>query len=275
MESLKSDQKLQTLFRVLQIDAEQQEKLFSLVYEHLINSSSCVMHLKKIENDVMKLAMIESFSGEVQDILHEIIYSLKQHILIHYSTIERVDTLEGKVDKLIDENKEMRATTNRLIVDIEERKAREQVTDGLILSNEIANLYIEYYVKPVFYRKSGHTSWDRFTSSLAKIEQQIDCKRLESIEKDESPPYETLYKELIEYLEPLQKCISLSLTDIRYLKKDRCQLVQYQSKSVDEQLHLLEKARNFQFPDTFEFKNLVKSMISELEEKKASFHRCT
>ncbi len=39
------------------------------------------------------------------------------------------------------------------------------------------------------------------------------------------------------------KKISLSLTDIRFLEKDRSQLIQYKAKSVVDQFNLIEKAK--------------------------------
>ncbi|CAF1224311.1 unnamed protein product [Rotaria sordida] len=182
----------------------------------------------------------------------------KQHTLVFYSTVKRLEKVEQ--------------TTNVLVKQMEDINSKQNITDGLLIANEIASLYIEYYVKPVFHRRLGHSSWDTFCDKLAAIEAEIDDRALDASEKGLTIPYETLYKDLINYLQPLQKDIGLSLTNIRFLKRDRNDLVHYRYKRDDQQKVLLEKVKKFNFPDTFEFKDLVKRMIDDLERKKDHFH---
>ncbi|CAF4377714.1 unnamed protein product, partial [Adineta steineri] len=126
----------------------------------------------------------------------------------------------------------------------QQMNSKQNITDGLLIANEIASLYIEYYVKPVFHHRLGYSSWDKFCDRLAAIEAEIDDRPLDASEKGLTIPYETLYKDLVYY---------------RY-------------KSDDQQKDLLEKAKKFNFSNTFEFKDLVKRMINDLERKKDRFH---
>ncbi|CAF1340871.1 unnamed protein product [Adineta steineri] len=194
----------------------------------------------------------------MHNILKQILDIFKQHVLVFYSTVKRLEKVEQ--------------TTNELIEQMKDINSKQNITNGLLIANETASLYIGYYVKPVFHHRLGYSSWDKFCDRLAAIEAEIDDRPLDASEKGLTIPYETLYKDLINYLQPLQKDIGLSLIDIRFLKRDRNDLVHYRYKSDDQQKDLLEKAKQFNFSNTFEFKDLVKRMIDDLERKKDRFH---
>jgi len=78
---------------------------------------------------------------------------------------------------------------------------------------------------------------------------------------------------LVQYLEPLQKEIDLGLTDIQFLRQDRCAVTHYKTETIKDQLDLLKKAKNFDFPSNFEHKELVDKMIKALDTCKTFFHR--
>jgi hypothetical protein len=165
------------------------------------------------------------------------------------------------------------ATTKQLINAIQDLQSEKNLTDGLIISYEIANLYFEYIIKPVFHHKLRHVSWEKFTDKLSTLEQEIDCIRMDYLERGEPVNESLLYEKLTNYLEPLQKDIRLSLTDIRYLKNDRRDVCHLSSKSVASQLALIEKAKAFPFSDKFEHKRLVEEMIADVEKCKTRFQK--
>jgi len=90
--------------------------------------------------------------------------------------------------------------------------------EGLIISNELSTIYIEYFVKPILLKHFGYTSWQNFTNELSLLEQEIDKNQHKSILAGTSIKYEELYKPLISFLEPVQDEIEVSLTNIRYLR---------------------------------------------------------
>jgi hypothetical protein len=146
--------------------------------------------------------------------------------------------------------------------------------DSLILSHEISSLYIKYFVKPVLHRFLGSPSWDNFSNQLKKLEDDIDNSRLQAIENGNTIDDEKLYRPITKFLEPLQNEIAVSLTDIRFLKKDHVDIAHIRHRTVAEQLFLIGKVKNFDFPERFEHKELVKDMVSALEKHKAHLHRC-
>jgi hypothetical protein len=77
--------------------------------------------------------------------------------------------------------------------------------------------------------------------------------------------------------DPIESGIGLmdlgSLTDIRYLRRDRSTLTHHKIKTGKQQLGLLKKAKCFDFPSNFEHKELVHKMIKALDTCKTFFHR--
>jgi uncharacterized protein YfcZ (UPF0381/DUF406 family) len=166
----------------------------------------------------------------------EIIQILKKHFHIHKESIQQIQELETKtmkltaenedmymkikqlvnennefrsmMEELIKRNKDIESATNELAADLEQMKLDKKLHDNFIIANEIASLYIHYYIKPVFSRELGQ-SWDKFTTKLSEIEQELDTYNKKCIEQAKSPEYDDLYKYLIRYLEPLQTHIPL------------------------------------------------------------------
>ena len=101
-----------------------------------------------------------------------------------------------------------------------------------------------------------------------------DNRRLKAINNGDTVDDEQLYQPITQFLEPLQNEISISLTDIRFLKKDGTKVTHIRHESVLEQLALIDKAKSFDFPEAFENKVLVLNMLNELEHYKRQLQRC-
>jgi len=259
--SILADEKLQTLFRSLNINEEKQQELCSTFYEHFSTLPTTESNLTKIKAALTRLGAVSMNSNELQDTVKEITNCLERHVMIFNSTIKRLQTVEVQ--------------TNQLITEIQEMKEKSNMNDGLILSNEIATLYFEIFIKPVFSRLLNKGSWDYFTNKLRNIEDELDKKQLLSLARGDVMDNEELYRPLLTFLQPLQEHIPVSLTDIRNLKNDRVDIAHIRQKSNREKLLLIEKGKNFHFSDRFEHQQLVKTMINALDQHMTSSRRST
>ena len=246
VDSLLSDSKLDMLFAKLNINAHEKRELCVAFYEHFVSSTTPDIYLKKISDALSKIATEQMDQIKRTDVITEIITLLRAHAVVFYSNAKRLEKLE----------------------------AESQMFNSLILSNEIASLYIEYFVKPVLYQVLGNASWDKFTNQLSDIEDTIDNDRLKAIEEGREIDDENLHRPITKFLEPLQNEIPISLTEVRFLRKDRADLAHIRHKTVSEQLSLIDKVKNFKFPQVFEHKDLVNNMVSALEKHKHHLHRC-
>ncbi|CAF1384896.1 unnamed protein product [Adineta steineri] len=125
-----------------------------------------------MENDLIKITTIEINPNEMHNILKQILDIFKQHVLVFYSTVKRLEKVEQ--------------TTNELIEQMKDINSKQNITDGLLIANEIAR----------------HSSWEKVCDRLAAVEAEIDDRALDASEKGLTIPYETLYKDLINYLQP-------------------------------------------------------------------------
>ena len=134
---------------------------------------------------------------------------------------------------------------------MEAMEDKSNIQDALILSNEISSLFIEYFIKPWLLRSFGSTSWDEFTNKLSELETTLDETRLLSIDSGKPIDDEQLYAGMVSFLEPLQRHIPISVSDIRFLRNDRASLTHIRHKSVAGQLALVDQAKKFEFFDRF------------------------
>ncbi|CAF1593817.1 unnamed protein product [Rotaria magnacalcarata] len=267
IDNILNDEKLQLLFQQMNIGQEKQRELGLVFYQNFIQSPTTDYYLKKIKDALLKISSLSLIQDDLQDIIKDIANSIHQHSIIFQKTIQHVENIELKSKQMQEKMDEMQEKMNKM-------QEKSNMKDALIISYEISSLYIEYFVKPVFLRLLGTSSWDQFTNKLTQIEVELDDNRLQSIEHGQSVDDEQLYTPLTKFLEPLQKEISISLTDIRFLRKDRTGIAHYRHRTPKEQLLLIEQAKKFYFPEQFEHKQLVNDMICALEKSKSRFHRC-
>jgi hypothetical protein len=179
--------------------------------------------------------------------------------LHYYEAVKRVEILEKKTNSLVDQ--------------VPQLHEKDIYKEGLIISNELSTIYIEYFVKPILLKHFGYTSWQNFTNELSLLEQEIDKNQHTSILAGTSIKYEELYKPLISFLQPVQDEIEVSLTNIRYLRNDRSTTVYHKQKSINDQLEVIKKAKEFKYSEHLEFKHLVEQMVHILEQHKPHFYQ--
>jgi hypothetical protein len=230
---------------------------------HRIRSFTTVYRVRnrrpgKIKQELIKLSTRVN-QDDFKNVVGKISELLEEHSHVFYETLNRVRILEDNTDFLYDQ--------------VMELKERSNMKEALILANDLSTLYEEYFVKPVLLQRFGDGSWEKFIVRLSELEQETNKNILKSIQGRSSVKYEDLYAPLIQYLEPSQKEIDLSLTDIRYLRRDRSRLTHHKIKTGKQQLDLLKKSKNFDFPSNFEHKELVHKMIKALDTCKTFFHR--
>ena len=176
-------------------------------------------------------------------------------------------------DDLKDAFKRMMADQLELLNDVQQLKDKSVQNEALILANEVAWWYIDYFVKPLLLSVCGNASWQIFTNQLSLIETEMDQKRSAMIRTGEPVNEEDLYIPLVKYLQPIQQQVSISLTDIRFLKQDRLQIVHHKSKRVKDQVALVETGKNFDFTQSSEHISIVKNMLTALDKHNEFFRR--
>ncbi|CAF1367571.1 unnamed protein product [Rotaria sp. Silwood1] len=256
IDDLLADERLHKLFQQLNITEDNKKKLCEAFQHYFMTSTSTDICLNKIKQELIKLSKIVN-QDDLKNIVGKISEFLEEHSHVFSETLNRIRILENKTGLLYDQ--------------IMELKERSNMKEAFILANDLSTLYEEYFVKPVFLRRFGDGSWDKFIVRLNKFEEETNKNILKSIQGRSSVKYEDLYAPLIKYLEPLQKEIDLSLTDIQFLRQDRCAVTHYKTDTMDDQLDLLKKAKTFDFSSNFEHKELVHKMIKALDNYMANF----
>ena len=262
-----SDPTVQSKMHALKIEPEMQAKLCGIFFHFFIESSANETYLSHIKHLLREAAAVCSEQPEYKRIIEQLADNVHRHSLVFITITERLNATEAKCESLTLE-------LQRLKTDFETMNEKLIRSEALIMSNEIASLYIQYFVKPVLLRRCGNASWDKFTNSLSTIETEMDNTRLRKVEAGEEIDDEELYKSLVTFLEPIQREINISLTDIRFLKQDRVDIAHIRNKSVKDQWALIEMAKSFNFPSKFEHMNIVLAMVTALEQHKPHFRRC-
>jgi hypothetical protein len=186
---LLADEKLQALFKQLNISEENQKKLCCAFYEHITAAPSTEMNLEKMKDCLLVLVATPIDDSKFQQVIKEIGDYLHQHSIIFYSTIKRVKELEEKTKLISEEMMQM--------------KEQQDINNALIISNEISSLYIEYIVKPILLQVFGDSSWDKFCTKLAALESELDNSRIRAIEAGTPIDDVKLYKPIVKFLEPI------------------------------------------------------------------------
>ncbi|CAF3917126.1 unnamed protein product [Rotaria sp. Silwood1] len=202
IDDLLADERLHQLFQQLNLTEDNQKKLCEAFQHYFMTSTSTDMYLKKVKQELIKLSTTIN-QDDLKNIVGKISELVEEHSHVFYEALNHVRILEDNTNFLYNQVSKLQEESNK--------------EEAFILANDLSTLYEEYFVKPVFLRRFGDGSWDKFTNRLSELEQETNKNILRSIQGHSSVKYEDLYAPLIQYLEPLQKEIDLSLTDIRYL----------------------------------------------------------
>ncbi|MEM3062216.1 MAG: hypothetical protein QW303_01530, partial [Nitrososphaerota archaeon] len=195
-------------------------------------------NFKKSELIEKQQKEIETYQKQISEL------EMKNQILeqTNFKLEELTKTLVNRISALETEN-------NTLKNDVQRLKISNQLHDALLISSDVADLYYFYFCE----KHLG--KWGTFSKELLTKRAQLEDKEISQ-------------EEFTKWLAPKESLVGINLVLFQDLMRKRNKEVHNDTCSAAAQAKLIQELSNSDLPDEFEFKSVVKFMVTQLASTK-------